>query len=280
MNRRAFLQSTGIIGLWGSSVGSAQTSPSSVLPPWKAGTLDIHHLAYGRGNSTFVLCPDGTTILIDAGTSEDSLQVSSPQKPNANIRPGEWIAAYVLRQMRAAGRRDLDYFLLTHIHSDHVGDLGPGNPQSPKGNYRLTGVMDVDADVQIGKLIDRGCPDYNYPLPLQAPFALNYLEYVRSRLKHGEACERVQAGKVDQIRLVRQPGTYPNFTVRNLAANGEVWTGIGDNTRLHFPKLQSLREQDYPTENMCSIAIRLTFGRFDYFTGGDLTCDTEEGEEP
>jgi hypothetical protein len=31
---------------------------------------------------------------------------------------------------------------------------------------------------------------------------------------------------------------------------------------------------------MCSLAIRLTYGKFDYFTGGDLTCDTEEGEEP
>ncbi|MGA3205396.1 MAG: MBL fold metallo-hydrolase, partial [Bryobacteraceae bacterium] len=218
--------------------------------------------------------------LIDAETTEDSPQVSSAQKPNAKIRPGEWIAAYISRQMRAAGRRDLDYFLLTHIHPDHVGDLGSENPRSPKGNYRLTGVMDVDAQVRIGKLIDRGIPDYNYPLPLQAPFALNYLEYVRSRLQRGEACERVRVGTVDQILLVRQPSAYLNFEVRNLAANGEVWTGTGDTTRRLFPELQSLREQDYPTENMCSIAIRLTYGRFDYFTGGDLTCDTEEGEEP
>jgi hypothetical protein len=30
---------------------------------------------------------------------------------------------------------------------------------------------------------------------------------------------------------------------------------------------------------MCSIAIRLSYGTFDYFTGGDLTSDTEESEE-
>src|SRR5271165_6367393 len=112
MNRRAFLRSTAVLGLLGSRGGNAQKTPPSVLAPWKPGTLDIHHLAYGRGNSTFVLCPDGTSILIDAGTTEDSLQVSSAQKPNAKIRPGEWIAAYISRQMRAAGRRDLDYFLL------------------------------------------------------------------------------------------------------------------------------------------------------------------------
>jgi glyoxylase-like metal-dependent hydrolase (beta-lactamase superfamily II) len=157
------------MGLWGCNVGYAQSSPSSVFAPWKAGTLDIHHLAYGRGNSTFFLCPDGTTILIDAGTTENSPQVSSAQKPNAKMRPGEWIAAYVSRQMRAAGRRELDYFLLTHIHPDRLGDLGPENPRSPKGEYRLTGVMDVDAQVPIAKLIDRGFPDYTYPLPLRLP---------------------------------------------------------------------------------------------------------------
>jgi len=69
MNRRAFLRSTAVLGLLGSRGGNAQKTPPSVLAPWKPGTLDIHHLAYGRGNSTFVLCPDGTSILIDAGTT-------------------------------------------------------------------------------------------------------------------------------------------------------------------------------------------------------------------
>jgi beta-lactamase superfamily II metal-dependent hydrolase len=236
--------------------------------------LDIHHLAYGRGNSTFVLCPDATTILIDAGTTDDPLEVSSAQKPNANIRPGEWIAAYMLRQMQAAGRQELDYFLLTHIHPDHLGDLGPENPRSRKGDYRLTGVMDVDARVRIGKLIDRGFPDYNYPLPQRAPFALNYLAYVKSRVQLGEACERFQVGRADQVNT-----RYPNFSVRNLAANGEVWTGAGNNTRRYFPDLQTLPKEDFPTENMCSLAIRLSYGKFDYFTGGDLTCDTEESAQ-
>jgi len=273
MNRRAFLQSALALCAGGETL-------SSVLEPWKPGTLDIHHLAYGRGNSTFVLCPDATTILIDAGSTEDSLEVSAAQKPNASIRPGEWIARYVLRQMRATERRDLDYFLLTHIHPDHLGDLRAENPLSPKGNYRLTGVMDVDAQVPIGKLIDRGFPYYNYPAPIEAPFALNYLEYVNSRATRGQACERARVGSASQIRLIRQPGKYPDFAIRNLAANGEVWTGVENGTRHLFPALETLEKRNYPTENMCSIAIRLSYGKFHYFTGGDLPSDTEDGEEP
>jgi hypothetical protein len=241
--------------------------------------LDIHHLAYGRGNSTLILFPDATTILIDAGTTEDSLEVSSPHKPNANMRPGEWIATYLLRQMRAAGRSDLDYFLLKHP-SRPSGDLGPENPPSPKGDYRLTGLMDVDARIRIAKLIDRGFPEYDYPAAQQGPVAMNYLAYVRARQRMGEACERFQPGRADQIRLVRGPGRYSDFKMRNLAANGEVWTGSGQYTRRCFPDLRHLIKENFPTENTCSAAIRISYGAFDYYTGGDLTCDTEETGEP
>ena len=34
---------------------------------WKKGELDIHHIYTGRGESSFFILPDGTTLLIDAG---------------------------------------------------------------------------------------------------------------------------------------------------------------------------------------------------------------------
>jgi beta-lactamase superfamily II metal-dependent hydrolase len=275
MNRRRFLKLGAVLGL-SASFRSYAEGFASTLEPWTPGTLDIHHLAYGRGNSTFVLGPDGTTVLVDAGTTEDPLAVSCVQKPNALVRPGEWVASYILRQMKPAGRKELDYALMTHIHPDHLGDLGPENPPSTRGNYRLTGITDVDARVPIGRLIDRGFPNYDYPLPSQAPFALNYLEYVRSRERLGESTERIEVGSASQIHLNRHPELHPGFAIRNLAANGEVWTGVGKHTRSCFPNLKTLQKADYPTENMCSIAIRLSYGKFDYFTGGDLTSDTEE----
>jgi hypothetical protein len=278
MNRRAFLQSAALAAFRrpARSQNPFESPFEPPFEPWTPGTLDIHHLAYGRGNSTFILCPDGTTILIDAGTTENSLELSSAQKPNSAIRPGEWIASYINRHMRAASRREIDFFLLTHIHPDHLGDLGASNPLSNKGNYRLTGVMDVDARIPIVKLIDRGFPDYTYPEQQDALFALNYLEYVRSRTGRKEACERFRVGAADQLRLLRKPD--PNFEIRNLAANGDVWTGAGTGSRRIFPDLKALKKPDFPTENMCSIAIRLNYGRFRYFTGGDLTSDVEEGE--
>jgi hypothetical protein len=68
--------------------------------------------------------------------------------------------------------------------------------------------------------------------------------------------------------------------VRNLAANGEVWTGHGDTARATFPPLSTLAPANFPTENMCSLALRLDYGPFRYYTGGDLTSDNEDTNEP
>jgi beta-lactamase superfamily II metal-dependent hydrolase len=275
MNRRSFLKLASATSLYNSVRGFAQgTNPT--LEPWRPGMLDIHHLAYGRGNSTFILCPDGTTLLIDAGVTTDSTKVACSQKPNTQIRPGEWIASYARRQMRPAGRNDLDYALITHIHPDHLGDPAEDTVTSPKGNYKLTGITDVDAKLSIKKLIDRGYPDYGYPTPWRAAFAENYMEYAKSRQNLGEDTERIKVGSSAQIRLVQHPDRYDNFVVRNLAGNGEVWTGIGEQTHKTFPDLKSLAKQDYPNENMCSIALRLSYGKFDYFTGGDLPSGSED----
>ena len=275
MNRRRFLQLAAATSFY-SSVRSFAQGVSPTLEPWRPGILDIHHLAYGRGNSTFILCPDGTTFLIDAGVTEDSTTISCAQKPDAHVRPGEWIASYALRQMKPAGRRELDYALITHIHPDHLGDPTAQSVMSPRGNYKLTGITDVDAQLPIRKLLDRAFPDYSYPTPWQAPFAQNYMDYIKSRQSLGEATERIAVGSSSQIHLVQHPDRYKNFAVRNLAANGEVWTGVGDQTHKTFPDLKELAKQDYPSENMCSIALRLSYGKFDYFTGGDLTTETEE----
>ncbi|GGH15351.1 hypothetical protein GCM10011586_36360 [Silvibacterium dinghuense] len=278
MNRRHFLGLAAAAGVNG-PLRAWALETARILPPWSEGTLDIHHLAYGRGNSTFVMGPDGTTLLIDAGTTKDGTDVSCAQRPDASERPGQWIADYILRVMQPAGRRELDYALITHIHPDHLGDLSGDEPSSPKGNYKLTGLMDVDAKVPIRTLIDRGFPDYTYPTQQTAPYATNYLGYVQSRVKQGKRTERIQVGSASQIVLRQNRRGYPGFSVRNLAANGEVWTGKGDETRQTFPALSSLAKSDYPTENMCSIALRLSYGKFDYFTGGDLSSDMEETGE-
>ena len=71
--------------------------------------------------------------------------------------------------------------------------------------------------------------------------------------------------------LTDKAESYPEFEIRNLTANGEYWTGRGNETRQRFPPLDGLTDEDHPSENMCSLSFRLRYGAFDYYVGGDLT---------
>jgi len=62
-----------------------------------------------------------------------------------------------------------------------------------------------------------------------------------------------------------------------VSVNGEVWTGKGDATLKTFPPSAGLKEEDRAPENPCSIALRLRYGAFTYFTGGDLYGQPEPG---
>jgi hypothetical protein len=82
--------------------------------------------------------------------------------------------------------------------------------------------------------------------------------------------ERFTPGRKDQIMLRRDAKKYPEFELRNVGANGELWTGVGTVTRQQFPPLDTVPRADWPSENMCSTSFRLSYGKFDFFNGGDI----------
>jgi len=268
MKRRSFLLAAG--GLWLPAFGTG-AQIGQPLPPRAAGELDIHHIDTGRGNATLIVAPDGTLIMIDAGASLSAPARSSTARPDATLRPGQWAGRYA-RQYGEA----IDIFVATHIHPDHIGDADETMPLSVDGNYRLSGVSDVAGELPIRRLIDRAFPDYgDRPAP-DAPFARNYLAYLKARQARGEAVEAFAVGSGTQIGLNR-PQAFPAFSVRNLASSGRVWTGHGATVRDYL----SERPAGVPVdENLCSVAFRLSYGAFSYFAGGDLVSDTHDGRAP
>ena len=286
MDRREFLRTSGGAAALGLTTGFIQPAQSrkvapgvaagSTLLPWQLGFLDIHHINTGRGNSALAILPDGTSLLIDAGAATGQGPALNAPRPDASRRPGEWTARYVQRQLRAANATGIDYALLTHLHGDHVGQLGAECPNSRDGKYRLTGISDVAETVSIAKLIDRGFPEYDFPEKATDPNALNYIAFVRSRQARGLAVERVRVGSVTQIAPLRAAKGAQDFAVRILAGDGQVWTGDCETAAAHFPA----GAKPVPPENNCSVALRISYGKFAYFTGGDLNCDTNYGQQP
>jgi hypothetical protein len=89
-----------------------------------------------------------------------------------------------------------------------------------------------------------------------------------------------QAGSLRQLALRRNPIAYPDFRARILSVNGNVWTGAAEQSTSTFPRLETLSPTLLPTENMCCVSLVLEFGKFRYFTGGDLTADTDYDLHP
>jgi beta-lactamase superfamily II metal-dependent hydrolase len=281
LDRRGVLRGAAALGLVAGGARAADDGVDVVgqpLRPWRPGGLDIHHIATGRGDSTLIIGPDGTSQMIDAGASATPPPAALDIRPGPERRAGEWIGRYARRHLKAAGNRGLDSLLVSHLHPDHLGDVTETSPLAPGGGYRLTGVSDVAALLPIGLIVDRGYPDYAYPRPWIAPFAQNYEAFIRARVAGGGRVEQFRVGAVDQFALRRRPADFPTFVVRNLAANGEVWTGEG--TRQLFPPLATLTKDDIPDENACSTAIHLRYGVFDYFAAGDLTSNSFDGALP
>ena len=201
-------------------------------------------------------------------------------RPDASRPAGEWIARYVQQQLGRAGRDALDVMLLTHQHGDHVGEVAEASPQSARGSYRLTGAAYVAEAIPVHTLMDRGWPDYSYPAAPRDATSLNSIALARSMSNRGTKVERALAGSAAQLALRQKPEQFPQFHARVLSANGAVWTGAGDSARDCFPALIGLSGAAMPNENMCSVSLRMQYGAFRYYTGGDLCNDTVYGRYP
>jgi hypothetical protein len=179
--------------------------------------------------------------------------------------------------MMPAGRSpQLDYALITHFHSDHYGLVLEDSPLSKTSKYKLTGITEVGDLIPIGLILDRNYPAYDYPTNLKTFYAAdatfqNYLAFVSAHTSSGKMqAAMLQPGSNQQIRLKTNPSQYPNFQVRNVKTNATIWTGKGNQTFNYFAP-DSIFQNGKFNENPLSLGLKISYGQFDYFTGGDMT---------
>lgn len=249
---------------------------SGSLRPWKEGYLDIHQISTGRGNASFMILPDGTTMMVDMGDLGDTShfrQEVMPAVPSSEKSPAEWVARYVRhfsKPLRNGGR--IDMMLITHYDSDHIGIHGRG------------GVMELDSLLHIEKLVDRG---YDYPTPEQA-MSMNkwtlpgYLMTMASRADRGLGYEKFVVGSDSQFALKHAPEEYTDFKIRNIYANGHLWTGEGLQTRdiVIGEGSEYTENLKAMNENRLSCTINISYGDFDYHSGGDIQGSSVNSTRP
>lgn len=268
---------------------ACSTSPknngeAAMLPEWKEGYLDIHTINTGRGNCQLIILPDSTTMMIDAGDFDnnkyretyDPMTCSDPV-PSSEESAAKAIADYVAN-IPGIKIDELDYFLLTHFHSDHYGQVKEGLQKSANGDYLLVGVTELNEYLPIKRLIDRGYPDYSYPVDMRNrvnsdgseydPTFNNYIRFVEARTQSGDmTAQKLIPGSNDQVKPLNKD--LHNFTVRGIKCSDKLWSGNGEESIRLFEIEDVLSKNVKVKENQMSCAVVLEYGSFRYFAGGD-----------
>ena len=244
---------------------TTEVEVGQVLPGWSEGNLDIHLINTGRGECLFHILPDGTTLLIDAGETKAS-DVSVPQRPNDNVRPYITDSRYI-KHFLPAGKTSIDWCAPSHYHIDHIGTKELATETAP-GGYGLSGLTAVYQEVPFDRILDLGYPTYNDDNTIPATdgnYAANWITFVKWAVANkGVKADRYRPGE-EQIKLVNDPGKYPDFKILTICANGYICkidaaTGA-----------QSIVNAKAAAGNPASAGIHLKYGKFDYVTCGDLT---------
>ena len=243
------------------------------MPPWSKGRFRITVHYTGRSESTHLVFPDSTSALIDCGEFVFSSPDAVEHLPEG-LSAGEAICRRVLRD-NPNGRK-VDYFILSHYHSDHAGSIKcPVSvwPRTADGSRTLCGFGRAIDMLDFGKIIDRSWPDMNDPVPRSDRFDDGVCRHVRETYmeaeRRGVKIERFLLEKGSrQISLLH--GGCDRFGFTPLCARGLVLRRDGTVLDLGTLSGKPGKGRAGFAENPLSTGMVFSLGDFRYYTAGDF----------
>ncbi len=193
------------------------------LPAFAAKNLEIYFVDVEGGQATLVKSPEGESILFDTGW------------PGFENRDANRIAAAAQK----AGISKIDYLVITHFHTDHVG-----------------GLTQLAAKMPIVNVVDHG-------------------QTVESNANAQKLYAAYEAVAAKAKRITVKPGDklpIKGLNVEVVAAHGAATTRSGKPNPL-CPAAE--KKADDPTDNGQSVGVILSYGKFRFLNLGDLTWNKE-----
>jgi competence protein ComEC len=210
-------------------------------PPPSGGELVIHVLDVGpiNGESILIMSPTGKTVLIDAGdTGKEKV---------------------VLEALKRYQVQQLDYFIGTHPHPDHLGAV--------PGIFKSTKVLNV---------IDNGLPPAGQPSPSPTPAVSKAPAPIAKPSPAGRKPKGPTTFYEDYRAAIKQSGAhYETAEVgRKYDLGGGAQLTILGPSKPYFTKEQLKAGGNEPNAN--SIVARLDYGAFSMLLPGDAEEQTEQ----
>jgi len=185
------------------------------------GLLQIWHFDVGQADSTLLISPSGVVVLFDCGETH--------YRSSGN-------AEYVADQIEdLTGARHVDYFVLSHLHTDHAGYVGEG------GLWSLV----EEQGVAIGTLLTGDL--FTYRTDISEKSFASWCDFITTSQAADFNWEI--AAVQSEIRL----GNGITLTVCSL-----------DGNELVSPESRC-------SANDISLGVRISYGNFQEWIGGDLS---------
>ena len=224
-------------------------------PPASGKELRVHVLDVGQGDSILIISPEGKNVLVDAGDEKNGKRI--------------------VEALRAQGVQQLDYFIATHTHPDHIGGAA-----EVFNNFKVLNVLHNDFPP----------PEAVAKKEEAAPAAAGKGNKQPGRTQPKAAARQ---GKVPELPTVK---AYNSFTgavenekaevpdVKFTKAELEQKIDLGGGAILtvlapvppFFTREQIASSRNGNESNANSIVMRLDYGEFSMLLAGDAEAQTEE----
>lgn len=191
--------------------------------------LKIYFIDVEGGQCTLIVTPKGESLLVDTGW------------PGNNSRDAERIAL----QAKKAGIKQIDWLLITHYHTDHVGGI-----TTLMDKMKVVHLVSHGTNTETGKGADQLSKQYN-----EAKEKLQ-----ETIVKPGD---RIPLAGVD-LEVITARGAV-------LGKASSLARGAGDNALCGA----ATKKDNDPTENARSVGFLLKFGEFRFLDLADLTWNKE-----